>query len=391
LVQEPPVKTSLILGVCPAVASAGHFRRVAAGLFRSACLTVLLAGPAQSATVAASEAVPLRQDTAGQQGLPELVSVKRIWNEAPHNAFTDLLWLGDRWFCAFRESDAHVGGDGRIRILVSTDGDQWKPAALVAEEGIDLRDPKLSITPDGRLMLVAGGSVYRGTRTLKGRQPRVAFSGDGSHWTPPARVLGEGDWLWRVTWHKGRAYGVSYNTAAKSDDGTPRGDWSVTLVSSGDGLRFERVARLDVPGHPNETTLRFLDGDVMMALVRREAGNQRGWIGTSRPPYRQWEWHETEYRLGGPNFIQVPDGSLWASTRFYGGPIGGQQRQGTLTVLARMDRTSLSPILALPSGGDTSYAGMAWHDGLLWMSYYSSHEGKSGIYLAKIRLPAAER
>jgi hypothetical protein len=30
-----------------------------------------------------------------------------------------------------------------------------------------------------------------------------------------------------------------------------------------------------------------------------------------------------------------------------------------------------------------------WHEGLLWTSYYSSHEGKSAIYLAKVRLSAA--
>ncbi len=29
---------------------------------------------------------------------------------------------------------------------------------------------------------------------------------------------------------------------------------------------------------------------------------------------------------------------------------------------------------------------MVWHDGLLWMSYYSSHEGKTSIYLAKIKV-----
>ena len=44
--------------------------------------------------------------------------------------------------------------------------------------------------------------------------------------------------------------------------------------------------------------------------------------------------------------------------------------------------------LKLPSGGDTSYAGLVWHDGLLWVSYYSSHEGKTSIYLAKVRLPS---
>jgi len=44
--------------------------------------------------------------------------------------------------------------------------------------------------------------------------------------------------------------------------------------------------------------------------------------------------------------------------------------------------------LKLPSGGDCSYPGLAWQAGLLRVSYYSSHEGKTSIYLATVALPA---
>ena len=59
----------------------------------------------------------------------------------------------------------------------------------------DPRLHKLSVTPDDSLMLLVGGSVYRGGRTLLGRQPRVSFSADGRDWSSPRRVLEEGDWL----------------------------------------------------------------------------------------------------------------------------------------------------------------------------------------------------
>ena len=49
----------------------------------------------------------------------------------------------------------------------------------------------------------------------------------------------------------------------------------------------------------------------------------------------------------------------------------------------------LTEFLKLPSGGDTSYAGLVFYDGLLWVSYYSSHEDKTSIYLAKVELPDA--
>lgn len=349
---------------------------------RTACIKVSLVLAAMVASLASGMLC--------RAAAPEIVSVKKVWDQGNHNAFTDLIRFREAWFCTFREADDHVGGDGRLRVITSRDGEAWESAALLAEEGIDLRDPKLSITPDGRLMIVAGGSVYQGTKVLKGRQPRVAFSADGRSWTPTQRVLTEGEWLWRVTWHEGRAWGVSYNASARSTAAAQEAakqtqpvepgpaDWKLKLVSSADGVDYEVVTHLDVPGHPNETTLRFLADGRLMALVRREGGSQFGWIGTSRAPYRDWTWHETQHRLGGPNFIQLPNGALWAASRSYPG--------GAKTVLARLTDASYEPVLTFPSGGDNSYPGLVWHDNLLWMSYYSSHEGKTSIYLAKVRL-----
>ena len=117
---------------------------------------------------------------------PEIVSNVKIWDQGKHNAFTDLIRWKDQWYCTFREADAHIGGDGVIRVLTSKDGNTWTSIAGITEKGIDLRDPKFSLTPDDRLMIVAGGSIYEG-RVLKGRQPRVMFSKDGSNWTAPSR------------------------------------------------------------------------------------------------------------------------------------------------------------------------------------------------------------
>lgn len=306
---------------------------------------------------------------------PELLSVRKIWDAGKHNAFTDLIRFQGKWFCSFREADAHVGGDGKLRVLESTDGEVWQSAALLAENGIDLRDPKLSITPDNRLMIVAGGSVYEGRKVLKGRQPRVAFSKDGHDWTFTQRVLTEGEWLWRVTWQKGLAYGISYNLTPRKLDA----ERFIKLYASKDGLDWKLAASLDVPDKPNETTLRFLKNGEIMALVRREAGGYAGWIGTSKPPYSEWKFAPTTQRTGGPNFIELPDGSLIAGSRDH-------SKGAAKFSLFRMTRDSLEPVLTFPSGGDCSYPGLVWHDGLLWVSYYSSHEGKTSIYLAKVKL-----
>jgi hypothetical protein len=83
--------------------------------------------------------------------------------------------------------------------------------------------------------------------------------------------------------------------------------------------------------------------------------------------------------------IRIPDGRFIACVRLMADASTGAQ---TRTALCWLDCESaaLTEFLALPSGGDTSYAGMVVHDGMLWVSYYSSHEDKSAVYLAKLQL-----
>lgn len=298
------------------------------------------------------------------------IPTTKIWDTAPHSAFTDLARFSGKWFCVFRESAGHVAAGGKIRIIVSEDGENWSSAALLAEDGIDLRDPKLCTTPDGRLMLTLGGTIYRGGKTVLGHQPRVSFSQDGREWSTPQPVLKEGDWLWRVTWHDGIAYGVSYTTGAKTDS-------QVALYRSSDGLAWELVAPLTVPDQPNETTLQFEPDGAAVALVRREAGDKHGWLGHAEAPYTKWTWQSIGRFIGGPNFLILPDGRLLAAGR-------DLSAAGPRTAVGYLVDGAWKIDHLLPSGGDTSYPGMVLHEGVVWLSYYSSHEGKSAIYLAKL-------
>jgi hypothetical protein len=307
-------------------------------------------------------------------------SVKRIWDAGQHNAFTDLIHFQGKWFCTFRESEAHVGGNGKIRVLTSGDAERWESAALLTEAGVDLRDPKFSITSDGRLMLALGGSIYEG-KILKGRQPRVSFSRDGLAWSAPQKVLSEGDWLWRVTWHEGKAYGITYLSApAGATKSTTPAEWIVKLVESTNGVDYRVLKEFDVTGRPNEATVRFLANGDGVILLRRETKDKEAWIGVSKAPYTDWKWQSAGMFVGGPNFIQLPNGKLVASGRQMapGGP---------KTFVGEMTMNSITPKDILPSGGDCSYPGLVWHENKLWVSYYSSHEGKSSIYLAKVNWP----
>ena len=215
--------------------------------------------------------------------MPELESVERIWDHAPHNAFTDLIRFQGRWWCVFREAVAHDAPGGIVRVLTSETGATWEPAATVEERGVDLRDPKLSVMPDGRVMLLMGGCIYDDDGEYLTRAPRVSFSEDGLAWSAPQRVLSEDHWLWRATWHGGRAYSLSKLGEGKE----PRRGF---LYSSADGIAWDWITEFKLPG-VSETTLRFLPDGEMVALVRP------GYIGRSRPPYREWSFCET----GGPD------------------------------------------------------------------------------------------
>ena len=194
---------------------------------------------------------------------PNLLSVAKIWDQGAHNAFTDLLRFDDRWWCTFREAEEHGPSIGTLRVITSEDGADWQSVAVLEEQEVDLRDPKLSVTPEGRLMLVTGGCVY-GSGEHGTRSPRIAFSSDGINWTAPQKVLAEDHWLWRVTWHEGVAYSVS----KLGEGANPRRGF---LYSSTDGLDWRWISEFFLPDDTwtaSETTVRIMPDETMVALVR---------------------------------------------------------------------------------------------------------------------------
>jgi len=310
---------------------------------------------------------------------PEVV---KIWDQADHNAFTDLIRFKSAFYCTFREGKSHVPKDttqnGKIRILKSADGKKWESVVLLENSRFDLRDSKLSITPDGRLMVLIGGSHYM-NGILLDMMPHVSFSPDGSDFSEPVAVSIESsvrsgfDWIWRVTWKGNTGYGVVYQ-ANLPDPGS-----RIRLLSTADGITYRQVAEFNISPLPNEATIRFDNDDNMMILLRREAG-ANGMLGISRQPYTDWSWKELGYRLGGPDFLILNTGKLCIGTRLY-----KPSAASTVIYITGMEG-DIEKMIELPSGGDTSYPGLLIFKKRLWFSYYSSHEGKTSIYLAKIKV-----
>jgi hypothetical protein len=267
----------------------------------------------------------------------------------------------------FREGQGHVSPDGALRVITSRDGQSWKSAARITSDNSDLRDAKITVTPDGQLML-SGAEAMNQPVDYK-HQSLTWFSQDGTQWSQRYEVGDRDFWLWRTTWHKGKAYGWGY--------GCPKEKRSIRLYTSIDGKRFDTLVKGQYDeGYPNETSMVFLKDDTCYCLLRC-GGPAR--LGMAKPPYTDWNWRSLGVPIGGPHMIRLPNGWFVAAVRLYDG--------GARTALCWLDieAPKLTEFLRLPSGGDTSYAGLVWHNDLLWVSYYSSHEGKTCVYLGKVR------
>ncbi len=182
------------------------------------------------------------------------------------------------------------------------------------------------------------------------------------------QIRTERDWLWNVTWYDGTAYGVVYQGAKNKLN-----SWTTHLVKSQDGIKYEYVSSMEVSTNPNEADVKFLADGKMVIIVRGAPGA----IGVSSAPYKKWNWNPLPVKLEGPELVVLENNSLVCATREYNS--GNANR----TILAHVSLLGdFKKILTLPSGGDTSYAGMVLKDGVLYISYYSSHEGQTSLYKA---------
>ena len=312
-------------------------------------------------------------------------SIEKVWGDGTwHCAFTSIVEFKGRYYISFREYDSHIfnskgDAEGRIRIISSKNGKKWQSVALISKEGYDLRDPKLSVTPDNRLMVTVGGSIYR-NKVLVGCEPQVIFSDDGKLYSEPTAIRldpktkGTHDWLWRVTWHEDVAYGVSYSKKENNK-------WELYLYKGTDGINYDLVSHLDCDGFPNETTVRFLEDGRMALLIRRDNGDRRNIWATSAAPFTDWTMTKSASHMGGPDFIVLGEDKIVAGgrTTFMGAP--------QTTLFTGNDAGRFIEKITLPSAGDNSYPGFLRVGDELWVSYYSCHETeRPSIYLARIPL-----
>jgi hypothetical protein len=181
-----------------------------------------------------------------------------------------------------------------------------------------------------------------------------------------------------VTWHKGVGYGVLYR---KKDSEKSE----LFLLKTVNGVDYDLIAPFAIKDVAGESTVTFDKDDNMIIIVRVDSGNRIGLIAKSRYPYTDWNWVETGFRLGGPNIIPFADDWYIIGTRSF-----NFQNQAKTSIYLYKEGEAYQNVVELPSGGDNSYPGLLLEGKELWVSYYSSHEGKTSIYMAKIPLSHIE-
>lgn len=352
-----------------------------------------------------------------------LLSNQEIWSGSfrqpenvfdDHSAFTDLVRYQGDLFVAFRESTGHVPGtNGRGTVLRSSDnGGSWTRVADLRKgdfPAYDLRDLKLSITPAGELMAYTAGANYTQGSPADRRDyasfynPISESFGSLTEMQPtPGSQFQEtqSDWLWRMTWNDDVAYGIGYRA---SDQDSSRDSY---LYSSTDGLNWDTVSQVVNPvNHVGETTIRFDEDDNMYLLSRGRfltSGNPNNlaYLGVASPDtgYTQFTWtplideNGIHRQLGGPNMIITPTGEILVASRKPGSE--GTSDGGNKTNLAQITLDGTwRDIMELPSGGDTSYAGLVLEDETLYVSYYSqpaSGTGDPHIFFSELEIGYTE-
>lgn len=314
-----------------------------------------------------------------------LFKSRRIWCRASHNAFTDLAWFQDAWWCVFREGENHVSPDGRIRLLRSSNGKAWRTVNVFDIEGADLRDPSLIISPQKQLILLSAGKVSRAEHGYS-HQVYAWSSKRGRTWSQ-AQPVGQKDlWLWRVVFPQRGNFNTGLGVAYKVG-----GDYHARLYSTDNGIDYvpivERLRGKREPEYSNESGVCFDTDGTAYCLMRRDP--QNALLGTAKPPYKRWKWKNTKVRIGGPIMTCLDDGRLLSIVRFY--TVKNKQIVAARTSFAWVDKHTgqLSECGVLTSGGDTSYAGLVVKDGIAYVSYYSSHQTvargyRPSIYFAEV-------
>ncbi|MEW6359967.1 MAG: hypothetical protein AB1696_26755 [Planctomycetota bacterium] len=318
-----------------------------------------------------------------------LESVRKVFGDDNHNAFTDLRRFGGKLYLTFRSCpDGHgIANTAKVRVLSSADGAQWRQVFEFSVPDRDTRDPHFLVFKDalfvytGTWLCPAGHKAF----DINDHLGYAAWSRDGAAWNGPKSLEGTyGHYVWRAAAHGGRAYLCGRRKRDFAPLPRPEGGdiTESALLESEDGLVWRFRGRFQEE-FGDETAFLFEDDGSILA-VARTLGGRPAQVCRSRPPYAEWTRSDLSRYVGGPLLVKWGERYLVGGRRMLKG-------EPPRTVLYWLVDDQLQEALVLPSGGDNSYPGFSdMGGGRALVSYYSCHEcppdrpDRACIYLAEV-------
>lgn len=318
-------------------------------------------------------------------------SVRRVFHNGEHNAFTDLCRYHEQFYLTFRSCpDGHmVHPTASIVVLRSPDGKEWQPVHRFHVDQRDTRDPHFLVFRDR--LFVYTGTWYSGKTTipvedydLNKHLGYAAWSDDGTTWKSPVMLEGTfGHYIWRASAFGDKAFLCGRRKLEFEVRARGEGEMVESLMlESDDGLIWrKRAVFQEMAG--DETAFLFEPNGDVLGIGRHGSGKEAQLL-RSKPPYSAWERTSLDRPVGGPLLTKWGD-------RYVVGGRKTTKEGGPKTSLYWLVNDGLVEFAELPSGGDNSYPGLVElsKDRAL-VSYYSSHERDSSgkpitaIYLAEL-------
>lgn len=334
---------------------------------------------------------PLDQCTAQSKPGVTVSNIRRVFHNGEHNAFTDLVRFGERFYLTFRSCpDGHmVHPSSTIIVLASDDLNHWEQVHRFGVELRDTRDPHFLVFQ--QKLFIYTGTWYSGKSTLPRAQYDLnqhvgyaVWTENGQQWSQPTMLEGTyGHYIWRAA-----AFGETAFLCGRRKhhfrEG-PKGEGievESLMLESSDGLIWRKRAVFQ-PQRGDETAFLFEEDGSVLAIGR--AGNLPAQVLRARLPYTTWDRRELDRYVGGPLLAR------WGKRYL----VGGRQQtpNGPRTTLYWLIDNELQEFATLPSAGDNSYPGfVALSPKTGVVSWYSSHEvdalGKAitAIYMADLTL-----
>ncbi|MCF6285238.1 MAG: glycoside hydrolase, partial [Candidatus Hydrogenedentes bacterium] len=319
------------------------------------------------------------------------ISLTKIHDDGTYNAFTDLAKFQGQYYCVFRSAISHGGAShgvmGAIVVIRSTDTKTWEEVARFTEVDVDLRDPKLLVTPtDIRVYAVDCRQRPKGAIQYANC---VWSSTDGATWSD-ATLMAPGYIFWRPKMNDGKFYVPAYVRRP--------GYCGVDILVSDDGYDWHMLSTPIPPAKvqgetlwANETEILFLENGKALLFARRnytgtpnpelaKFGGFRAGIVLQSDAATLTQWDVLDESL----YFHCPAAVEHDGRIFLTGRDRLKKADGRYTETGRLWEfvvgKGFTELVHFKTHGDSSYMGIVAEGDEVLVSYYSTHEGMTAYF-----------